>query len=75
MSRRSDGTVYTGAGQIDGPSKTLLPSAQGQLDTAEQYNNLISTSREGWSPIYLKDVATAVVRAGRADHSGSGCAA
>src|SRR3954468_11068728 len=52
------GTTYQGAGQFDGPDRTFLLQPQGQLATAEQYNNLIVGSRNG-SPIYLKDVATA----------------
>src|SRR5437016_7525435 len=35
-----NGTSYQGAGQFDGPSKTFLLQPQGQLDSAEQYNNL-----------------------------------
>src|SRR5205085_2729049 len=52
------GTSYQGAGQFDGPNTTFLLQPQGQLDTAEQYNNLIVANRAG-VPIYLKDVATA----------------
>ncbi len=52
------GTSYQGAGQIDGPDRTLLLLPQGQLDTAEEYNNLIIGMKDG-SPLYLKDVATA----------------
>ena len=52
------GTSYQGAGQIDGPNRTFLLQPQGQLDTAEGYNNLIIGTKEG-SPVYLKDVATA----------------
>jgi HAE1 family hydrophobic/amphiphilic exporter-1 len=53
------GTSYQGAGQFDGPSRSFLLRPQGQLETAEQYNNLIIDTRDG-SPIYLKDVARAV---------------
>ncbi len=53
------GTSYSGAGQIDGPHKSFLIQPQGQLDTAESYNDLI-VGTQGGSPVYLKDVATAV---------------
>lgn len=52
------GTSYQGAGQLDGPVQTLLLQPQGQLDSAEAYNNLIVGMKDG-SPIYLKDVAQA----------------
>jgi len=52
------GTDYTGAGQIDGPHRSFLLQPQGQLTTAEQYNDLIIGQRGG-SPVYLKDVAKA----------------
>lgn len=52
------GTSYQGAGQIDGPNRTFLLQPQGQLDSAEAYNNLIIGTKDG-SPIHLKDVAEA----------------
>ena len=52
-------TAYQGAGQFDGPNRTSLIQPQGQLDTAEQYNNIIVGMNNGL-PIHLKDVATAV---------------
>jgi HAE1 family hydrophobic/amphiphilic exporter-1 len=52
------GTAYTGAGQFDGPFRTFLLQPQGQLDHAEQYNNLIIAQKNG-APVYLKDVAQA----------------
>jgi HAE1 family hydrophobic/amphiphilic exporter-1 len=51
-------TSYTGAGQIDGQHRTFLLQPQGQLSTAEQYNELIVGQNNG-APVYLKDVATA----------------
>jgi HAE1 family hydrophobic/amphiphilic exporter-1 len=51
-------TSYTGAGQFDGSSGTALLRPQGQLETAEQYNNLIVGASDG-APVYLRDVATA----------------
>ena len=53
-----NGTSYTGAGQFDGPHHTFLLQPQGQLSTAEQYNDLIVGQSNG-APIYLRDVATA----------------
>lgn len=53
------GTTYQGAGQFDGPNRTFLLQPQGQLENAEAYNNLIIGGKNG-SPVYLRDVATAV---------------
>src|SRR5437763_9530533 len=53
------GTSYTGAGQLDSSSGTAILRPQGQLETAEQYNNLIVGSTNG-APVYLRDVATAI---------------
>ena len=53
-----NGTAYTGAGQFDGPHRTFLLQPQGQLMTADQYNNLIVGQSNG-APVYLKDVASA----------------
>jgi hydrophobic/amphiphilic exporter-1 (mainly G- bacteria), HAE1 family len=51
-------TSYTGAGQFDGSSGTALLRPQGQLETAEQYNELIVGASDG-APVYLRDIATA----------------
>jgi hydrophobic/amphiphilic exporter-1 (mainly G- bacteria), HAE1 family len=51
-------TSYTGAGQFDGSSGTALLRPKGQLETAEQYNELIVGASDG-APVYLRDVATA----------------
>jgi HAE1 family hydrophobic/amphiphilic exporter-1 len=53
-----NGTSYTGAGQFDGPHRTFLLQPQGQLSTAEQYEQLIVGQSNG-KPVYLKDVAIA----------------
>ena len=53
-----NGTSYTGAGQFDGPHRTFLLQPQGQLSTAEQYDQLIVGQNSG-APVYLKDVGTA----------------
>src|SRR6266481_367603 len=51
------GTSYTGAGQLDSNSGTAILRPQGQLETADQYSNLI-VGGTGASPVYLRDVAT-----------------
>ena len=53
------GTSYQGAGQFDGPNRTFLVTPKGQLETAEQYRNLIIANRNG-APVFLKDVANVV---------------
>jgi HAE1 family hydrophobic/amphiphilic exporter-1 len=53
-----NGTSYTGAGQVDGPQRSFLLQPQGQLNNAEQYDQLIVGQGNG-APIYLKDVASA----------------
>jgi len=50
------GTSYQGAGQFDGATRTFLLQPQGQLETAEQYDNLVIAYHNN-SPVYLKDVA------------------
>ena len=51
------GTSYTGAGQLDSATSTAVLSPKGQLETPEQYGNLIVGGTSN-SPIYLRDVAT-----------------
>jgi len=51
------GTSYTGAGQLDSSSGTAILRPQGQLETADQYSNLI-VGGTGNAPVYLRDVAT-----------------
>ena len=53
-----NGTAYTGAGQFDGPHRSFLLQPQGQLATADEYDNLI-VGQSGGAPVYLKDVAKA----------------
>ncbi|HET7288372.1 MAG TPA: efflux RND transporter permease subunit, partial [Pyrinomonadaceae bacterium] len=52
-----NGTSYAGAGQLDSSSRTAILRPQGQLETAEQYGNLIVGGTNN-APIYLRDVAT-----------------
>ncbi|MEX0805109.1 MAG: efflux RND transporter permease subunit [Candidatus Binatia bacterium] len=51
-----NGTSTIGAGQFDGAGGTLLLRPQGQLDEAEEYRDLIVSSKNN-SPVYLRDVA------------------
>ena len=68
------GTSYQGAGQLDGASRTLLVEPKGQLETAEQYNNLIVAWRNN-APVYLRDVAQCAIRSRTsASTCDSGCA-
>ncbi len=52
-------TSYQGAGQFDGPSRSLLLQPQGQLGAAAEYNDMIVGQFKG-SPVHLRDVARAV---------------
>jgi hydrophobic/amphiphilic exporter-1 (mainly G- bacteria), HAE1 family len=51
------GTSTTGAGQLDSESRTAILRPQGQLETPEQYSNLIVGGTSA-APVYLRDVAT-----------------
>src|SRR5881628_1541257 len=51
-----NGTSYTGAGQLDSKSGTAILRPQGQLESAEQYSNLIVGGTSG-APVYMRDVA------------------
>ena len=51
------GTSYTGAGQLDSASGTAILRPQGQLESVDQYNNLIVGGANN-APVYLRDVAT-----------------
>src|SRR6184192_3518152 len=51
------GSSYTGAGQLDSSSGTAILRPQGQLESADQYSNLI-VGGTGNAPLYLRDVAT-----------------
>src|SRR5690242_14829181 len=52
-----NGTSYTGAGQLDSSTGTAILRPQGQLESAEQYANLIIGGTNN-APVYLRDVAT-----------------
>ena len=51
-----NGTSYTGAGQLDSATGTAILRPQGQLESAEQYGNLIVGGTSN-APVYLRDVA------------------
>jgi len=51
------GTSYAGAGQLDSESGTSILRPKGQLETADQYRDLIVGGTNG-APVYLRDVAT-----------------
>lgn len=51
-----NGTSYLGAGQMDASSGTVLLQPHGQLDSPEEYGNLIVSSQNG-APVHLRDVA------------------
>jgi HAE1 family hydrophobic/amphiphilic exporter-1 len=53
-----NGTSYEGAGQFDGPHRTYLLQPQGQLNNAEEYNNLV-IGYSNKAPVFLRDVAKA----------------
>ncbi len=52
------GTAYSGAGQFDGAHRTFVLQPNGQLDSPEQYRDIIVSRSKDGSPIFLKDVAT-----------------
>ena len=52
-----NGTSYIGAGQLDSPSQTAILRPQGQLESADQYGNLIVGGTNN-APVYLRDIAT-----------------
>src|SRR5918992_1053599 len=51
------GPSTAGAGQLDSPSGTAILRPQGQLETPDQYRNLIVGGTSN-APVYLRDVAT-----------------
>src|SRR3989441_3102086 len=51
------GTVYSGAGQLDGAHRTFVLQPNGQIDQAGGYRNLIVARNKDGSPVYLRDIA------------------
>src|SRR5256885_4727113 len=64
------GTVYSGAGQFDGPHRSFVLQPNGQIDQAEGYRNLIVARNKDRSPVYLRDIAS--VKQGVQDERTSG---
>ena len=54
------GTSYSGAGQFDGKSMSMVLRPNGQITDAEGYRNLIVAGGGDKSPVYLRDVATVI---------------
>jgi hydrophobic/amphiphilic exporter-1 (mainly G- bacteria), HAE1 family len=50
------GSSYTGAGQMDSGTGTAILRPHGQLETADQYANLIIGGTSN-APVYLRDIA------------------
>ncbi|MCI0448069.1 efflux RND transporter permease subunit, partial [bacterium] len=53
------GTTYTGVGQFDGNAGTALLRPKGQLETPQEYSDLIVGGTQN-APVYLRDVAKVV---------------
>ncbi len=51
------GTSYSGVGQFDGKTRSFVLRPNAQLETADQYGNLIIKRGPDGAPIYLRDVA------------------
>jgi HAE1 family hydrophobic/amphiphilic exporter-1 len=51
-----NGTSMTGAGQLDGPTRTSVLRPAGQLEDAESYANIIVSTKNG-APVYVRDLA------------------
>src|SRR5437660_374146 len=51
------GSVYSGAGQFDGPHRTFALQPNGQIDQAEGYRNLIVARNKHRPPVYLPELA------------------
>ena len=51
------GTSYSGVGQFDGKTKSFVLRPNAQLESAEDYRNLIIKRGPDGAPIYLRDVA------------------
>jgi HAE1 family hydrophobic/amphiphilic exporter-1 len=51
-----NGTSYSGAGQLDGAAGTAILTPRGQLESAQEYRDLIVGGQSG-APVYLRDVA------------------
>jgi HAE1 family hydrophobic/amphiphilic exporter-1 len=53
-------TVYSGAGQVDGPNRTFVIQPNGQIDQAEGYRQIVVARNQDGSTVSLRDVAEVV---------------
>lgn len=53
-------TAYSGAGQLDGKTRSFVLRPNGQITDAEGYRNIIVARGKDNSPTYLRDVAEVV---------------
>jgi HAE1 family hydrophobic/amphiphilic exporter-1 len=51
------GTVYSGAGQVDGANRTIVIQPNGQIDQANGYRQLVVARNQDGSTVLLRDVA------------------
>jgi hydrophobic/amphiphilic exporter-1 (mainly G- bacteria), HAE1 family len=53
-------TSYSGAGQLDGKTRSFVLRPNGQIGDAEGYRNIIVARARDNSPVYLRDVADVI---------------
>jgi len=53
-------TSYSGAGQLDGRTRSFVLRPNGQIGDAEGYRNIIVARARDNSPVYLRDVAEVI---------------
>jgi HAE1 family hydrophobic/amphiphilic exporter-1 len=53
-------TAYSGAGQLDGKTRSFVLNPNGQIGDSEGYRNIIIARGRDNSPVYLRDVAMVV---------------
>jgi HAE1 family hydrophobic/amphiphilic exporter-1 len=53
-------TAYSGAGQFDGKTQSVVLRPNGQITDAEGYRNIIIARGKDNSPVYLRDVADVI---------------
>ena len=62
-----NGTAYTGAGQFDGPHRSFLLQPQGQLTTADEYNESHRWTKQRFARVPERCCQRQAKRSGRAD--------
>jgi HAE1 family hydrophobic/amphiphilic exporter-1 len=55
-----DSTSYSGAGQLDGKTRSFILRPNGQIADSEGYRNIIIARAKDNSPVYLRDVADVI---------------